>query len=165
MPNGCGWWRDMNAVKRLFGNRRGASAIEFALVAPVLAFMVVAITDVARAVGRKFALDQAVYRTLEMVTVGALQSNYSYVIPEAAAASGEEEENIDVVSWLECDNVRQANSAAATCPGTQQVARFVQVTIESDFEPMFSYGPLGAAFTGNENGVVNLRSRSTLRVK
>jgi Flp pilus assembly pilin Flp len=155
----------MILLERLVRNRRGASAIEFALVAPVLALMVMGITDVARVVGHKFALDQAVYRTMELITVGALQSDYSYVIPEAAAASGEDEDNIDIVSWLECDNVKQADSSVTVCPGTQQVERFVQVTIESDFKPIFNYGPLGEAFTGNEGGVVHLRARSTLRVK
>ncbi|MBA3676647.1 MAG: pilus assembly protein [Sphingosinicella sp.] len=152
----------MLRLKHLLSDPRGASAIEFALVAPMLAFMVVGITDAARAVGRKFQLDQAVYRTLEMVTVGALQSDYSYVIPEAALASGEAASNIDVRTWLECDGVKQANSAAATCPGTQEVARFVKVTIKSDFKPLFSYGPFGA---GNNKGVLHLASRSTLRVK
>lgn len=149
----------------IFSDRRGTSAIEFALVAPMLAFMAVAITDVARAVSHKFAMDQAVYRTMELITVGAIQSNYSYVIPEAEAASGEDAGNIDITTWLECDNVKQADSSITVCPGTQQVARFVQVTIESDFEPLFNYGPLGEAFTGNEDGNVHLLSRSTLRVK
>ena len=163
----------MILLNRLSRDQRGTSAMEFALVAPMLAFLTVGITDVARAVGQKFVMEQAVYRTMELVTVGSLKSDYEYVEPEAEAALredlgvDEDDADIEVLTWLECDGVKQAAevSATSTCPGTQEVARFVQVDIESYFEPVFGYGPFGKAFTGNEGGRVRLASTSTLRVK
>lgn len=145
-------------------DRRGSSLIEFALMAPVLALMFVGISDFARGLARKFQIEQATYRALELITVGSIQSDYSYVRPEAAAAAGEPEANVAVTNWLECNNVQKAQFSE-TCPTGQETARFVQVTIVSDFQPSFSYGPLGRHFGGNEDGTMRLTARSTLRVQ
>jgi Flp pilus assembly pilin Flp len=147
---------------RLMRDRRGVGTIEFAMVAPVLASLVMGITDLSMGVAHKFELDQACYRALEMVTVGSLQSDYAYVRPEAAAAAGELEANVTVNQKLECNNVAQASFSGA-CPAGQQVARFVEVVIVSDFEPLFTYGPFQSALL--TDGKVRMTSRATLRVQ
>jgi Flp pilus assembly protein TadG len=148
----------------VFADRNGTSAIEFALVAPFLAFSTVGMSDLSLGLARKYKIEQATYRTLEMVSVGTIQSDYAYVAPEAAAAAGEPAENVSVDNWLECDGTKQADFSG-TCTSTQQVARFVKVTVVSDYEPFFNYGPLGAMFGGNEDGVVRLTARSTIRIQ
>jgi hypothetical protein len=122
------------------------------------------ITDLGRGLTRKYQIEQASYRALELVTVGSIQSDYSYVKPEAAAAAGEPQSNVTVTNWLECDGVQQTDFNGS-CTSTQQVAKFVKVVIVSDFTPTFSYGPLGTAFGGNSQGKVRLTSRSVLRVQ
>lgn len=144
-------------------DRRGTSAIEFALLAPLMALLFVGISDFARGLTRKFQIEQATYRALELITVGNIQSDYAYVKPEAAAAAGEPEANVTVINWLECDGTKQADFNGS-CTGSQEIARFVQVTIFSDFEPIFSYGPLAKSFADAE-GNVRLTARSTLRVQ
>jgi Flp pilus assembly protein TadG len=148
----------------LCADRIGTSAIEFALVAPFLAFSMVGMSDLSLGLAQKYKIEQATYRTLEMISVGTIQSDYSYVGPEAAAAAGEPAQNVTVTNWLECDGTKQANFSG-TCPNTQQVARFVKVAVVSDYEPFFNYGPLGTMFGGNQNGVVRLAARSTIRVQ
>ncbi|HWH18486.1 MAG TPA: TadE/TadG family type IV pilus assembly protein [Allosphingosinicella sp.] len=156
--------RSLPLLKRITRDRRGTSAIEFALVAPMLCLFVLAITDIARAASRKYMIEQASYRTLELVTVGSIKGDYSYLKPEAAAASGEPEANVTVRPWLECDGVLK-EPFSETCTSSQQTARFIQLTIVSDFEPLFSSGPLGWSFGVNENGKRRLTARSTLRVQ
>ncbi len=144
---------------------RGTSAIEFALFAPFLAALVMGIADTSRALARKFEIEQASYRALELITVGSIQSDYAYVKPEAAAAAGEPEANVTVENWLECEGVRNADFGA-TCATGEQTARFVKVSIISDFEPTFTYGPLGTNFVNvRADGTVRLTARSTLRVQ
>jgi hypothetical protein len=41
----------------------------------------------------------------------------------------------------------------------------VKVAVVSDYEPFFNYGPLGTLFGGDQNGVVRLAARSTIRVQ
>lgn len=151
--------------KGLQSNTYGTSAIEFALLAPVLALFLVGIADISRALARKFQIEQASYRSLELMTVGALKTDYQdYIKAEAMEASGEPADNIQVVNWRECDGVKQ-EQFEGTCSSTQQVARFVRVEISSYFTPIFSYGPLGQSFGLNVDGKVRLGARSTLRVQ
>lgn len=143
---------------------RGTSTIEFAIIAPVFAFMAMGIADLSRGLARKFQIEQASYRALELVTVGFIQSDYTYVKPEAATAAGVSQNNVTVTNWLECDGVRQ-NDFNGACASGQQTARFVKVAIFDDFKPTFSYGPLGTTFGRNDQGLVRLTARSTLRVQ
>lgn len=160
-------------LKRLARDQRATSAMEFAFVAPALAFLAMGISDVARALARKYEIEQASYRALELVTAGSIQSDltagsvrsdYTYVRTEAAAATGEPESNVTVINWRECDGTKQTDFIG-TCNSSQQLARFVQITIFSDFRPMFGYGPLGPSLGLNQNGVIRLTARSTLRVQ
>lgn len=154
----------MRLIPRLSRDRRGVSAVEFALFAPILGLLVMGMSDLARGLARKFEIEQASYRALELVTVGTIQSDYAYVKPEAAAAAGVPEANVQVDAWLECDGTLK-EPFSETCSTGQQTARFVKVSIWDDFQPSFAYGPIGTAFGGNENGFIRVRARSTLRVQ
>lgn len=154
-------WTFLAALRR---DLRGASAIEFAMLAPVLAVFVMGIADTARGLSRKFQVDQASYRALEMISAGTIKASYDYVRPEAAAAAGVSQDDVEVDAWLECNGER-APDFNGSCTSAEQTARFVQVTIHADFEPMFAYGPLGDGLGVNEAGVIPLTARSTLRVQ
>lgn len=148
---------------RLLGrDRRGTSAIEFALIAPVLALMTMGIADLAMGLARKFQIEQASYRVLEMVTVGTLRDDYSDVEAEAEAAAPGAEVNVDW--WLECDGAKE-EIFTTQCPTDKQTARYVRVELLEDYEPMFNYGPIGRAFSGNVDGKVRLTARSTVRIQ
>ncbi|HEV2079232.1 MAG TPA: hypothetical protein VGR19_04970 [Allosphingosinicella sp.] len=140
------------------------SVIEFGLIAPILAFTVMGIVDCANGFARKYKIEQATYRTLEMVTGSRNTVSTADLRSGAASAAGEPEANVAIDTWLECDSVK-APAATLNCTATQQTARFVQVTIFSDFQPSFSYGPLGTAFGANSKGTVRLTARSTVRVQ
>jgi Flp pilus assembly protein TadG len=59
----------------LCADRIGTSAIEFALVAPFLAFSMVGMSDLSLGLAQKYRIEQATYRTLEMISVGTIQSD------------------------------------------------------------------------------------------
>lgn len=147
-------------LRRLLGDPRGTSAIEFAIIAPVLAVMTMGIADLSMGLARKFQLEQASYRALELVTVGTVVSDYSYVKTEAVAAAEVPAENVVVTTWLECNGAKQTDFNT-TCPSEEQTARFLTVTVVDDYEPIFAYGP----FTGAVDGKVRLTSRSTIRMQ
>ncbi len=142
---------------------RGASLIEFALFAPVLALMIMGISDVAMGYSAKLKLEQAAYRSLEKVAVGTVQSDYSYLRAEAATAAEVPITNVTVDNWLECDRVRQA-SFDGTCPAGQMISRYVQITILSTFRPAFPYGPLARSFSGTD-GSFAISAGAALRIQ
>lgn len=153
-------------------DRRGTSAIEFALIAPLLALMTMGISDLALGLTRKYKLEQASYRALELVTVGSLARNpnvpppsdYTFLKTEAATAAGVPEGNVTVTPRLECNGTEQNFDMPCT-NAADQIARFITVTIIDDYQPLFPYGPAGARFTGSADGKIRLTARSTIRMQ
>lgn len=147
----------------LWRDRRGTGAIEFALVAPMLAVFALGISDLSLGLARKYKLEQASYRALELVTVGTIVSDYSYVRAEAASAAGVPAGHVTVLTWLECDGTERDFST--TCATDQQTARFLQVTITDDYKTIFPYGPVAESLASAREGKIPLTARSTIRLQ
>ena len=155
--------RLLQRLRTLGRDERGASMIEFAFFAPILAMMVMGITDVSMGFSRKLTLEAAAYRSLERVAVGSVQTDYSYLRPEAAAAAGVPVDDVAVDNWLECDGVRQTEFLGA-CTETQMTSRYVRISITGSFTPSFSYGPL-ARGVARDDGTVPLTASTALRIQ
>jgi len=112
---------------------------------------------------RKLTLEQAAYRTLERVAVGSVQSDYSYLRAEAAAAAGVPESNVTIDAWLECDGVRQPQFDGF-CPDGQMISRYVQIGIAGSYRPSFPAGPL-ALRSSNADGSVPIAVSTALRIQ
>jgi Flp pilus assembly protein TadG len=132
-------------VRRIAGDARGASVIEFALVAPVLGLVVVGIADYGRGFSQRFALETAAHRTLERAAVGTTNTDYSFLRDEAAAAAGVPVADVTFENWLECDGTRMPNYSDV-CGDTQQVTRYIQVTIYKNFSPSFAWTGKGSTY-------------------
>jgi hypothetical protein len=148
----------------LAADARGTSLVEFGLVLPVVSLMLIGSVDLARGIGAKLALEQAVHRTMEMASVGVVGSNYEHLRTEAAAAASVPIANVTLEQWAECDGTRQA-SFDAECGATQMVARYVKIAVRKDHKPSFSYGPLGKTFDVKADGSIELTAHSSLRVQ
>ena len=155
----------INSLIRFARDESGTSVIEFALFAPILCVTLMGVTDVSMAYSRKLAVEQAVFRALERVTVGTVQSDYDYLKAEAAAADGAGgivEANVTVTPWRECDRVVQP-TYAGTCPANQLTSKYVRVAIATTYTPMFFEGPL--ASIGNSNGIVPIDASAAVRIQ
>ncbi len=133
-----------------------------ALAAPVLAALLIGMTDLARAYSTKLQLEQAAQRTIERVMQQRnVPSNYSTVlVPEAASAAAVPASAVTVDDWLECNGTRQS-VGTASCNAGQTYARYVTVAITKSFTPMFSTRFAGA----NADGSYTLRGRAGVRVQ
>ncbi|HEX8526185.1 TadE/TadG family type IV pilus assembly protein [Allosphingosinicella sp.] len=136
---------------------RGVTLVEFGLLFPILAVMVLGTIDVSRGLSTKFALEQAAQRTIEIASLGDRpQQDYSFLRAHAAAAAEVPIAQVTVSQWLECDNVRQS-SFNGVCQGDEQAARYVEISLYQDYLPSFSYGPFASGFA-------NARSDGSLRI-
>jgi Flp pilus assembly protein TadG len=150
---------------RLRDCRRGASLIEFGLALPVLCFLVMGMADLATGISARFSLEQAAYRTLEKVTVGSSQTDYSYLAAEAATAASVPVSNVTVNSWRECNQVRQT-VFDGTCPTGQMTSSYVQIVIVSAYHPFFQYGPLGTTFGARQSdGNIPISGSAAVRIQ
>ena len=150
----------------LVADARGATIVEFGLLLPILALMVLGTIDVSRGMATKFALEQAAQRTIEIASLGnRAQADYSFLRAEAAAAAGVPITNVTHNQWLECDGVRAA-SFTGVCPAGQQAARYVEISLYRDFMPNFSYGPFAAGFANaRPDGSLRITADAGVRVQ
>jgi Flp pilus assembly protein TadG len=139
---------------------RGSVTIELALIAPVLALMVVGITDVSIAYGRKLEIEQAAQRAIEKVQQTTGDSTVAETIEEEAVCqvNGTNEDgtcaegristaNVTVTYRLECvgdDGSRTATTSedattfdALECDSDKTDERYMSVTVTDSYTPMF----------------------------
>ena len=147
-------------VRKLQRNCGGAAALEAAIIIPMLAFALFAVFDIAMGFSAKLKFVQAAGRTAELATApGTVGSDYSYLGPEAATASGQPQSNVTIDSWLECNGARQT-SMAVICDNTQQIARYVSVQITGNYNATFNFG----SFFG-VTGTVPIMGSATVRLQ
>ncbi len=131
--------RILTAFAALRSDERGTSLIEFAFTAPIFVLMLVGLGDVARGMSEKYALQQAVNRTIERAYLGTSDDNYEFLITQgqaAATAAGATAATVTLDRWIECDGTTKLWTD--TCTSGQQTARYLTLKINSTFKPMFT---------------------------
>lgn len=159
----------MKQLSNLFRDKRGTSVIEMALVAPILASMVIGMTDLSRGYAAKLKLEQAAQRAIEKAMNGDKETAlFETLEDEAVAAAGVSASDVEVRYWLECDGVSQNTSPSTmesdyekVCADGASYARYVNVRIEKTYTPMFSTTWLGA----NSDGTFTLVGEAGVRVQ
>jgi Flp pilus assembly pilin Flp len=150
------------AFRTLARDERGGSIIELALVLPVLASLLIGMVDISRAYSAKLQLEQAAYRAIEKVQqYQTTTDTYSTLQAEAATAAGVNASAVTVDPWLECNGVRQADYHGV-CPNGQVYTRYITVSIQKMFTPMFGsrYFP-----HANADGTYTLTGQAGLRTQ
>jgi Flp pilus assembly protein TadG len=139
----------------------GAAIIELALAAPVLAMMIIGMSDLSRAYSTKLQLEQASQRSIEKVMNGQANTSVAASLKtEAATVAGVPESQVTVDYWLECNGVRKAEYNS-TCSGSELTRRYMSVHITKDFTPMFKI-KFGAA---KANGKYTLAGKTSVRIQ
>jgi Flp pilus assembly protein TadG len=141
---------------------RGASVVELAMIAPVLATLLIGMSDLSRGYSAKLQLEQAAQRTIELVAQAPMAPStfVTTLKAEGAAAAAVPIGQVAVDFWLECNGVRNA-TYETTCTAGQVAARYVTVDITKTFAPMFNLHFAHA----NANGTFTLHGRAGVRVQ
>jgi len=131
---------------------RGAAMLEFGLVLPLLAFLMMIIVDSSRGFAAKLKLETAAARTLEKVTaMGVADPSNEPIKREAAAASGQPVSNVQVDKWVECAGARKPSFNDA-CEEGQEIARYLSISIVADYVPMFNAASIASVYGGRGLG-------------
>jgi Flp pilus assembly protein TadG len=145
----------MRRLLTLARDERGTSLIEFGFLVPFLALLTMGIIDLSRGLAERFAMQQAVNRGLELIqarppvaAANGSDVDYSYVKTEVAKAAGNlPESQVTLTRWLEC-NGNNAGDVNGTCPGGQDVARYLRVRVAKNFKGEFYYASIPMAASG-----------------
>lgn len=157
---------------RLSGDERGAAIIELALAAPVLAAIVIGMSDMARAYSLKLQLEQAAQRTIEQVEQQkSVATSYNTAITAEATSAMTDlgltsGNTITPDSWVECSSngttwTRQTNFTDS-CATSDTTARYVSVTIARKYTPLFRSRAWPNA---NADGTLNVNAYAELRIQ
>lgn len=161
-----------NRLLQLARDERGTSIIELALLAPLLATIVVGMSDLSLAYSQKLQLEQAAQRSIEKAMQG-MQGDESTSIfntlkTEAATTAGVAESAVEVRYWLECNGVSQNTSPSTmaadynkVCTAGEVYSRHLNVAIQKTYTPTFQVHWLGS----NSDGTFTLVGESGLRVQ
>ena len=159
-------------LNRVARDERGASLIEMAMLAPLLATLTIGMVDISRGYSEKLFLEQAAQRAVERAMQG-MQGDESTDIfeqlqAEAAATADVEPEAVTVRYWLECNGVDQNTSPETmaadyeeVCPDGEYYSRHLSVRIEKTFTPLFATKWLGS----NDDGTFNIAGEAGIRVQ
>jgi Flp pilus assembly protein TadG len=135
-------------AKRFFVDERGATIVELAIVAPILAIFLIGMVDLGRGFSTKLQLEQASQTAIEKVMNGQADTTLATALQvEAASIAGVPLNQAVVDYWLECDGTRQSNYDSS-CTSGQVSRRYMSVVISKIFTPMFSTRFAGAAADG-----------------
>jgi Flp pilus assembly protein TadG len=144
----------MRRLPYLARDDRGTALIEFGFLAPFLAMLAMGVIDLSRGLAERFALQQAVNRSLELVqarpavaSATSTDLDYSFVKTEAASAAGVPQSQVTLTRWLECNGVEQA-SVTATCADTADTARYLRVHITKNFQGQFYFATIRMTASG-----------------
>ena len=134
-------------------DERGTSLIEFGFLAPFLAMLAMGIIDLSQGLAERFAIQQAVNRSLELIQArpalaGATASDldYTFALEEAEEAAGAGA-TVTMARWLECNGVEQA-SVTGTCADGQDTARYLRIRIVKNFQGDFYFSTIRMTATG-----------------
>jgi Flp pilus assembly pilin Flp len=148
---------------RLARDERGATIIEFGLLAPVLALFVMGIIDVSRGLSERFSLEQAVGRSLELVQSrnaapvfqeegDTPEDAYQFAIDEAKAAAGPGAV-VTPILWRECDGVETMpfeENCDDNADGTpKDTARYLKIHITKTFQGEYFLGATTMVASGS----------------
>ena len=151
------------AFASLRADERGNSIIEMGLAAPLLAALLVGAIDISRAVAIRLELEQAAQRTIELVQRSSFQeAHLSTLENEAATAAGVPVADADGEAWLECDGSNTKLAFNGSCSAGQAYARYVSISIDRTFAPVFGTQYFPGA---NQDGTVTVTATAGVRVQ
>ena len=155
----------MNKLTFLARNDDGASIIEMGFAAPILSLLLIGMVDMSRAYSAKLQLEQISQRTIEKVqNAEYVESNdfKTALKDEAATAAGVAASAVTLDSWLECNNSGTKLAFTASCTDTSHpFARYVEISIQKKYTPLFKTKFAGAA----ADGTYTLTGKSGVRIQ
>lgn len=149
-------------IRELVRNERGNSLVEMGLAAPILAALLLGMSDISRAVSAKLQLVQVSQRVVEQVQRSAFNTGTMATLETEAEAAAGEGSNATVTAWLECGSSTTKLDYTATCAEGEAYARYMNITITKPFTPLFA----SQYFPGADaNGTYTLSGEAGVRVQ
>jgi Flp pilus assembly protein TadG len=138
--------------------RRGIAVIEFALVMPVLFFLVAAVVDYTLLMRAAIAVGDAARAGAQYGSLNIANAANTSAIQAAAVNAAPDIPGLTATAAkvCQCSNGSTINCSGGTCP-SGPVRTYVQVTVKTTVNPLFSYPNLG--YTGAVVATATMRAQ------
>jgi Flp pilus assembly protein TadG len=149
--------RRRNGLLRLWKDRTGVTAVEFAIIAPVMVLMFICMADLGIGVYTDMQVNNAAqYGTEYALAKGYDSSAISSAVRTSTSLSGV---NVTPTQFCGCPSSGSivSNSCSATCSDGSKSGTFVQVAVSDTYATMLRYPGLPSSF--------NLTAQSTVRIQ
>jgi Flp pilus assembly protein TadG len=152
----------MRIFRSLAGDERATAVMELALAAPIIAVLVMGVTDASNAFSRKLELEQGAQRAIEkqMQTTGNLTPEDT-IKSEAAVQAGVTTSQVTVSYLRLCDGVAQTDHIPQ-CGNAQRTSRYLSVTVVDNYSPLFPMFSLG---TKQADGTYRIVAKAAIRTQ
>lgn len=140
----------------LLRSTRGAVAVEFALIAPVLMLIILHLLDLGLAFNERMQVESAARAGIQYALHNRSDLNAISTTARNATRLDPNDLTVSVVEFCECPG-GAAQVCGMSCAGGAVAARYMTVTVEKDFITLFSIG-------GFMNSVT-LQGQATSRVQ
>ncbi len=127
----------MPKFRHLCQDQRGTAVVELGLAAPILACMLMGMTDIANVYSRKLALEQGAQRAIEKQMQTTEETTPEDTIKsEAALQANVDPTDVSVEYIRLCGSTRQTDRTA-DCTGGAVQADYLVVTVSDSYDPIF----------------------------
>jgi Flp pilus assembly protein TadG len=151
------------AVTASLRDSHGTSTLELAFVFPIGMLLLLGAVDSSLGFAEKLRAEAAAARAIEQITsYSRVNTDYSSSRAEAAAAANVAVSDVTITYWLECNAVVQSNFTASCPNNSDQIARYVKVTIRGKYEPIMNYGSF---LTTDAGGFVRVEGDASVRIQ
>jgi Flp pilus assembly protein TadG len=139
-------------------SRRGFASIEFALILPLLLFLVAAVVDYTMLMRAAIAVGDAARAGAQFGSLNTANSANLSGMQSAALNAAPDISGITATAAqvCKCSNGSTVNCSGGTCP-SGPVRTYAQVTVKTTVSPIFSYPQLG--YTGAVVAMATMRAQ------
>ncbi|WGR95588.1 pilus assembly protein [Bradyrhizobium sp. ISRA443] len=163
--NACGECRShrRRGPRRLLGrfrkNTRGAAAIEFGILVPLLTLMVVSVVDIGLAVYRKMQVESAAQAGVEYAIAHGFDSNAMSAAVVNATNSTAISASPAPVKFCGCATTSGVTSTTcgSTCPGGAQAGTYTTVSAQGSYWTIINYQVVPSGYSLSMQSTVRLQ--------
>ena len=155
--------RQLRDARRIFrdfaNNRRGAAAIEFGVLVPVLALMVVSVVDVGLAVYRKMQVEGAAQAGVEYAVAHGYDTNAISAAVANATNSTAITANPGPTKYCGCATASGVNSmtCGSVCPGGAMAGTYTTVSAQAVYYTIINYQLVPNSYSISMQSTVRLQ--------
>jgi Flp pilus assembly protein TadG len=138
------------------GAEEGVSLLEFALIVPILVFIVFGVVDLSLVIGQSMVVTQAAEAGAAYGTLAGNQNDSTGMKNAATnAANGLSGFSVTEINWCSCTSGGSAVGCSSSCPDSASPIMYVKVQTSATEQVLVSYPGLPSSFV--LNGISILR--------